>query len=305
MGDFVLYFAGAENLEIPISEEDNCGKLYTFALGGKRLNKYLDKNIHKCKTFIDSGAFSMYHSGVKIDIDEYIEYINTTPSPTVFAELDVIPYPVFNTATTKDSSEGSWEKYLYMMKHVKEEYRDKILPVFHLGEPYSALERMLNTEVEGRLVPYICLGGRHGSNSKQHDLYYSNVFNNIISKSKNPKVKVHALGMTVLSLLEKYPFYSADSTTWLMIGANGGIQTDTCGMISVSEVSKKKSSSAWNFPKELVIKLNEEVERKGFTLEQLSKDYRARHSFNAIYFRDWANNYHFKGDNGIKRRRLF
>jgi hypothetical protein len=164
---------------------------------------------------------------------------------------------------------------------------------------------MLNTEVHGRIAPYIGVGGRHGVNRKAHDLYYGNLFK-IVKKSKNPNVKIHAFGMTVLDLLEKYPFYSADSTTWLMLGVNGNIQTKTCGTISVSEVKKHNKNSAWHLPKDLYNKLLTEIEERGFTLKELSENYRLRHKFNALYYKEWADNYQFKGnDSGIKRRRLF
>ena len=299
---FNLYFAGGENLDIALTPEDCCGKLFTFALKPKGLDKALEGN--NCKAFIDSGAFSMYHSGAVIDIDEYIDYINNRPNPTIWAELDSIPYPELNAQTTKKSADESWERYLYMMDRVKDEYRDKVIPVYHFGEPYEALERMLNTEVHGRLAPYIGLGGRHGVNRKAHDLYYSNLFK-IIKKSKNPNVKTHVFGMTVLPLLEKYPFYSADSTTWLMLGANGNIQTKCCGSVSVSKLSKHKTDSAWHLPKDMFNKLNEEIESRGFTLEQLSEDYKARHKHNALFYKEWAENYEFKGESGIKRKRLF
>lgn len=299
---FNLYFAGGENLEIELNKDDTCGKLFTFAVKPKTLTKFI--NASECKMFIDSGAFSMYHSGAKIDIDEYIEYINSNPTPTIWAELDSIPYPELNAKTTKISAEESWERYLYMMDRVKDEYRDKVIPIYHFGEPYEALERMLNTEVHGRLAPYIGVGGRHGVNRSAHDKYYGNLFK-IVKASKNPNVKIHAFGMTVLDLLEKYPFYSADSTTWLMLGANGNVQTKTCGTVSVSEVRKTKKDSAWHLPKHLFEKLNEEIESKGFTLEELSQNYRSRHKFNALYYKEWADNYEFKGNDGAKRRRLF
>ena len=299
---FNLYFAGGENMEIPLTKDDSCGKLFTFAVKPKALNKFIANN--ECKMFIDSGAFSMYHSKAVIDIDEYIEYINHTPTPTIWAELDSIPYPKLNSATTKISAQESWDRYIYMMDRVKDEYRDKVIPIYHFGEPYEALERMLNTEVHGRLAPYIGIGGRHGVNRAAHDKYYGHLFK-IVKASKNPNVKIHAFGMTVLELLEKYPFYSADSTTWLMIGANGNIQTKTAGTISVSEVRKNQKDSAWHLPTHLFDKLNEEIESKGFTLEELSTNYRSRHKFNALYYKDWADNYKFKGSSSIKRRRMF
>jgi hypothetical protein len=299
---FNLYFAGGENLELDLTEKDSCGKLFTFAVKPKNLNKYISGNT--CKMFIDSGAFSMAHSNVPINIDEYIEYINQNDNVEVWAELDSIPYPILDSKTARESADKSWENYLYMMERVKPESRHKVIPVYHLGEPYDHLQRMLNTEIDGKLIPYIGIGGRHGFHKKAHDIYYSNMFR-IIKASKNPNVKIHAFGMTVLELLEKYPFYSADSTTWLMIGANGGIQTKTCGIISVSEWKKHNKDSAWQLSKPMYEKLLKEVDEKGFTLEQLSTDYKARHKFNAIYYKEWADNYEFKDPAVTKRKRLF
>ena len=183
---FSLYFAGSQAKEV---DE------YIKQIGGPRLFSFADKsnkvfddyrlNAPNCKLFMDSGAFSVFHSGASINIDEYIDFINNTDGVEVWAQLDDIPFPVLNSQTAIASSNGSWEKYVYAMSKVKEERKDHLIPIYHFGEPYEALERILNTEVDGRLAPYIGVGGRHGVSKAAHYDYFKTVFG-ILKKSKNP-----------------------------------------------------------------------------------------------------------------------
>ena len=301
---FNLYFAGSQAKEVDeYIKERECCRLFSYADSLKGPLDFI-ATAPNCNLFLDSGAFSVFHNGAVINIDEYIAFINSTPQISVYAQLDDIPYPILNTTTAKQSANGSWEKYLYMMDRVKDEYRDKVIPIYHFGEPYEALERMLNTEVHGRVAPYIGVGGRHGVSTAAHDRYFEYVFK-IVKRSKNPNVKIHAFGMTVLPLLERYPFYSADSTTWLMLGVNGNIQTKTCGTICVSDRQKHLKNSAFHLPKDVRQKLDEELAEAGYTLEEVSTDYKKRLMFNINYFKNWADNYQYKQKTGVKRNRLF
>ena len=108
---------------------------------------------------MDSGAFSVHHSGKTIDIDEYIEFINNTPKVNLFATLDEIPFPELNSATASKSAETTWNNYCYMLKHVKPEYRDKIVPVYHFGEPVSYIHKIIDG-VDGYKPNYMAFGGR-------------------------------------------------------------------------------------------------------------------------------------------------
>ena len=172
------------------------------------------------RLFIDSGAFTVAHSGAELDIDDYISYIESYPDIKNWAELDVIPYPVLNAETAKSCSQASWDNYLYMKEHVKS--KCNILPIYHFGEPEDGLRRILNTEVNGKLVDYIGVGGRHGVSTDEQIKYFHEVFS-IIHSSDNPNVKVHAFGITVPKILQNFPFYSADSTLWLQAAINGYI----------------------------------------------------------------------------------
>jgi hypothetical protein len=65
---------------------------------------------------------------------------------------------------------------------------------------------------------YIAIGGMAGvSHSK--DLLIK--FLDYVFSITRDKIKIHGLGVTNVKLLEKYPFYSTDSTSWLSMGRYG------------------------------------------------------------------------------------
>lgn len=299
----ILYLSGADKLNLEDCEPSTkVGKLFTFASSKKMLSRNLE-NSTNCKVFMDSGAFSVYHSGAKVDIDDYINYINNNDQVDVWAQLDVIPYPELNSETAKASGEGSWNQYLYVMERLNDDKRDKFIPIYHFGEPYECLLRMLETEVNGRVAPYIGIGGRHGVSKKAHEVYYNSLFD-IIKNSKNPNVKIHAFGMTVTDLLDKFPFYSADSTTWLQMSVNGWILTECCGPVKVSEKHKGKRDSFWGRQTTVQNIILSEVEKYSGDFELLTKDYDARSLFNINYFIRWVNK-HSLTYNKNTRRKLF
>ena len=97
--------------------------------------------------FIDSGAYSAYTKGATIDVDAYIDWINSNGDAfTVIAQVDFIPGKS-NLETDPDiylRAPGiSWENYLYMHKRLRPELRDKLIPVYHQGEDFKWLKNML------------------------------------------------------------------------------------------------------------------------------------------------------------------
>jgi len=298
---FRLYFAGQQAKEVD-EYLQNKGALRLFSQINERKGIEEWKVNHSSQLFIDSGAFSVAHAGKTVDIDKYIEYINANPQIPIFVELDEIPYPVLNAETAIKCSEGSWRNYLYMKERVTSPCH--LLPLYHFGEPKEGLKRILNTEVDGKLPEYIGIGGRHGVSTEQQKRYFNEVFA-IIERSDNPHVKVHAFGMTVIKLLEAFPFYSADSTTWLQLGINGNINTSRYGIINVSERSKFKPDNVASFPKDAYDLVVEEIESKGYTLEEVSTNYKKRLMYNIDTMLEWAANYQYKGPEHFKSKSLF
>jgi len=299
---FNLYFAGQQAKEVDeYLQSKKALRLFSQVNERKGIEEWREGG-YSDKLFIDSGAFSVAHNGKTVDIDAYIAYINDRPDIPIFVELDEIPFPVLNSTTAKQCSEGSWKNYLYMKERVK--HPGYLLPLYHFGEPKDGLRRILNTEVNGKLPEYIGIGGRHGVSTKLQNEYFHEIFS-IIQASDNPDVKVHAFGMTVLRLLEKFPFYSADSTTWLQLGINGNINTKSFGAVSVSSNSRYNKDNIYSFSKKAQEAVINEIESYGYTLEQVSNDYKARLKFNIDVMYEWAQNYEYKGPKKFVSRKLF
>jgi len=279
----------------------NCCRLMSYAdKPKKRLAMY---NNNKSKVFMDSGAYGVAHSGKEITIDEYINFINNTPRVNLFACLDVIPWPELNTQTAIISAEQSWQNYIYMLEHVNPEYKDKIVPVYHYGEDLKYLERILEG-YNGYKAPYIAFGGRGGVHTKY--LYASlDKFFDLI-KEKRPDVKVHAFGITVLSLLEQYPFTSSDSTSYLQTAINGSIFLECLkGVCKISDRTTKDPINYQHKDPHIKELIKEEVQKYGYNIKDLQESFRVRLRYNVDYFLRWQNNYQYKPRPKVKKKRLF
>lgn len=284
---FNLYFAGTDPHADDLLQERHALRLFSQSNERNRIEQWKAVNCAD-RLFIDSGAFSVAHTGKTVDIDEYINYINSNPNIPVFVELDVIPFPVLNAQTSRQCAEDSWKNYLYMKERVTTDCH--LLPLYHFGEPWLALDRILNTRVNGELPEYIGIGGRHGVSKYEQEVYFDRIFT-IIQQSNNPNVKVHAFGMTMLDTLEKFPFYSADSTSWLKTAITGSIITETCGTIYTG--------------KQLTGVVLDEITQKGFTVNELITDYTKRMRFNVLTYLKWAETYQYKGKKSFNSSVLF
>jgi hypothetical protein len=167
--------------------------------------------------FLDSGAFSAWTRNTEIDLDEYCAFIKANIERIdAYACLDVIPGKPGAYATTEEkcrAAEQTWQNYLYM----KSEGLDP-LPVFHYGEPWHFLDRMLDHG-----ATYIGIGGLVGVQTKERRIWLDDLFSRICDAQGFPKVKTHGFGMTAMVLMFRYPWYSVDSTTWIKITANGAV----------------------------------------------------------------------------------
>lgn len=267
-----IYATEAEDL----IENLNVPRLLSYFNDKSTLKKKIAKGL---MTFLDSGAYTAYTKGAKIDIDEYIRFVNKNGDYlSVFCELDVVG---------GNGAEETWKNYLYMLERVISP--KKLLPVFHVGEDFSYLKRILEYSPT---VEYMGLGGMVGKPATILETWLDIVFD-IVKKSNNPDIKVHAFGMTSLRLLKLFPFYSCDSTAWIMCAANGSIFTKQ-GPLLVSDRSICTGSNVLHAGSLLTTELNNYIESKGYTLQDLSENYRSRGCWNIEFLLDWANNYKYE-----------
>lgn len=298
---FNLYFAGWGSRDADeYLRKRKAHRLLSWVNEGRVINWWEADNLAD-RLFIDSGAFSVAHSGYNIELDDYIKFIKDNSSIPNWAELDVIPYPILNTQTAKQCSQKSWENYLYMKEHITE---TNILPLYHFGESKDGLRRILNTEINGEKASYIGIGGRHGVSTEEQIRYFHEVFT-IIQASDNPNVRVHAFGITVPAILERFPFYSADSTTWLQVAINGGILTDDLQTIRISDGTTNDKTNVQTMPKEALNNVLPLIEKYGYDYKELCSDYKVRLRYNIDVMLNWEEHYTYKGPKNFKSRKLF
>ena len=158
----------------------------------------------KVDLFLDSGAFSAWSQKVQIDIYEYIDFIKKHQDVIdIYANLDVIGSP-----------KGTWQNQMIMEKEGLTP-----LPVFHYGEPIKWLQRYLKHGYH-----YVGLGGMVPVSTKDLVSWLDDIYSNFICASDGlPKVKVHGFGLTSLQLMLRYPWYSVDSTSWVVTGRLGSV----------------------------------------------------------------------------------
>lgn len=173
---------------------------YTKHFNKKQMKFYGDQGL-----FIDSGAFTAWSKGKTIIIDDYISFINKYEKHIqIYANLDDIKNPEVSLQNQK----------------IMEKAGLSPLPCFHYGENIKYLKKYLND------YPYIALGGMVTDTKKKGLIQWLNdIFANYVcDKNGISKIKIHGFGIGSLDLMRRYPWYSVDSSTWLLHGRmRGGI----------------------------------------------------------------------------------
>lgn len=172
----------------------------------------------KVELFLDSGAFSAWTQKTEINIQEYISFIKKHKELIdIYANLDAIPVKSANNTSINAGSVDSAEATLKNQR-IMEEAGLSPIPVFHFGEPEEYLEFYVEK------YDYIAIGGIAKIRPLQLYSWLDELFANYICDSKGmPKVKVHGFAVTSLRLMTRYPWYSVDSTSWVVTGRMGSI----------------------------------------------------------------------------------
>jgi hypothetical protein len=156
------------------------------------------------RVIIDSGAFTAFTSGKKIDPRDYarwaLDFQDRWEHRMVdlnFMNLDVI-----------GDQDASWQN-----QSILEGLGMKPLPIVTYGAPKHHLTRALDN------YPYIALGGLVPYIRQKELLrkWLDVCFSQIMAKKKSTGImpKVHLLGVTTDWVLKRYPCYSSDSSSWV------------------------------------------------------------------------------------------
>lgn len=162
---------------------------------------------------LDSGAFSAWKRGQVIDVDQYAGFLVENQSYIHHAiNLDCIPGRPGKPSSAEEvdlAAVTSFKNY--------EQLRSRglvVMPVFHCGESFSWLERMVDSGAD-----YLGLGGTVGKNQRTKVEFFKRCFS-ILGRADR-HIQTHGFGCTSPALVRAFPFTSVDSTSWVMGGANG------------------------------------------------------------------------------------
>lgn len=153
------------------------------------------------KLFADSGAYSAWANNTSVTLSEYIDFIRQNEdSLEVYACLDDITDP-----------EKTWKNQEIMEKEGLHP-----LPVYHVDEPDCFLDRAMTYD-------YFAVGGMALKGSVNRRNRFNFIFEKICTEENNflPTHKIHGFGLASPDLLVSYPWYSVDTTSWVMYGRYG------------------------------------------------------------------------------------
>jgi hypothetical protein len=228
---------------------------------------------NSAQIFLDSGAFSAYTLGVTLSVSDYCAYIQRN-SDILRKENGVVMASVLDGI---GDPLQTWRNQLEM------EMRGcKPLPCFHAGEDERYLEHYVSN------YEYITLGGMVGSSTKALSVWLDRIWDRyLVDGSGRPRLKVHGFGITAIPLMERYPWHSCDSSSWIQSAAFGSIVTPEWGPLSVSEKSPSRhdagqhASTLTQIEQDHVFRT---LEQQGFTYERLSTIYESRAAYNLWAF---------------------
>jgi len=169
---------------------------------------------------LDSGAFSAWTKKINIDLDKYIAFCLEYNSYIDYVvNLDVIPgewgQKALPSAEIERSASKGWANYQYMLS--KGIPKDKLIHIFHQGEDFKWLEKMV------AVIPYIGLSPANDRSTSEKQQWLDDCMKYVCDDKGYPKVKWHGFAVTSLRLMFRYPWYSVDSTSWVMTSRMGGV----------------------------------------------------------------------------------
>lgn len=222
------------------------------------------------KTFLDSGAFSAWTLGKPINIDDYIDYVHRN--------VDIIRVDegtlMFSVLDGIGDAKLTWENQAYM-----ERKGLRPLPCFHAGEDFAYLDWYVKN------YEYITLGGMVGASSDTLIKWLDIVWDkHLLDGAGKPRIKVHGFGITAVPIMERYPWWSVDSSSWAQTARYGSIlMPEGLGQLEVSN----RSPARHELGKHLFTMSEAErqvlltkIAAQGFDIDRLTNFFYARAAYN-------------------------
>lgn len=176
--------------------------------------------------FLDSGAFSAYTLGINLSVEEYCDFVKKNDD---FIRKD-------EGVLLASVLDGIGDALVTYRNQLEMESRGvRPLPCFHAGEDERYLEYYMKN------YEYITLGGMVGASVLQLQIWLDRIWSKyLLDGNGNAKLKVHGFGITSFPLMERYPWYSVDSSTWIQTASFGSLQMTDGTVVTVSAKSPSR-----------------------------------------------------------------
>jgi hypothetical protein len=230
------------------------------------------------KIFMDSGAFSMFTLGVDVDLDAYGAFLAERPDYVeVASNVDAI-------GSGREADSYANQKYLESLR-----LPVKVCPVHHARDDDRWLKRYLD---EG--YDYIFLGGMVPETTQYLLGWLDHVWDKYLAlPDGTARVKIHGFGLTTFELMERYPWYSVDSTSWVQISMFGNILWPVNGKVRALCMSQRSPSakvmdkSFWTLDNTTRAEVEARLRSEGFDPALMGESYGWRDKWNIRFFREY------------------
>lgn len=170
---------------------------------------------------LDSGAFSAWTKKTLIDIEQYGDFcFENQDYFESIVNLDVIPGEFgkkdLGEKEVERSASLGWKNYQYMLKRGIPQ--EKLIHVFHQGENFKWLEVFIKEKVS-----YIGLSPGNDRTTQEKIYWFDRCMNYVCDNEGIPIVKFHGFGIGSVEIIIRYPFFSVDSTTWVLTSRFGSV----------------------------------------------------------------------------------
>ena len=215
---YTLYHVVFNGIKRPGLTED-----FLFTYDGKKAPTldYAIENGWTGKRFMDSGEFPAHKKGIRLNQEDYIDYVNKMGDHLdAMCCMDYIPRESDGPEWMKISAEVTWRDYLYQRSKIRPEVRDKYIYIIHIEDTANLLPRALEYRDElGMPIRY--LGAGLSLSDPTLRLSQGAKYNEIMTKYKYDG-QCHGFGCQVKSVIERIPILtSCDSSSAVREQASG------------------------------------------------------------------------------------
>ena len=227
------------------------------------------------RVFLDSGAFSAYTLGKEVELGAYVQFIQQNKD--IIREEDGVLLAAVLDSIGDDL--GTW---------VNQQKMEKMgitpVPCFHYGEDERYLDFYSNN------YDYISLGGLVGAPTPVLIKWLDRMWDRyLVDGAGRAKLKVHGFGVTSIPIMNRYPWRSCDSSSWVQNTSFGAVITEKYGTINISEKSPSRHDKGQHIttmskPEKKAIEGY--IQDKGFDIKRLATHYPSRAAFNVMAYEE-------------------